>query len=64
MNGLKDLYFYMPKADTSSVMENYANALAIRGQFYGNDHKDLGTTLNNVGRVHYIQSGFHGGAWS
>lgn len=55
LNCLGVLYFHLPKADTTSAMENYTNALALRRQLYGSDHKDVGTTLNNIGRVHYIK---------
>jgi tetratricopeptide (TPR) repeat protein len=55
LNCLGVLSFHLPKADTTNAMENYTNVLSIRRQMYGNDHKDVGTTLNNIGRVHYIK---------
>jgi tetratricopeptide (TPR) repeat protein len=36
-------------------MESNLEALAIRQAILGDEHRDVATTLNNIGRVHYMK---------
>ena len=55
LNCIGVLYFHLPKADTTSAMQNFNKALTIRKQIYGNENIHVATTLNNIGRVRYIK---------
>jgi tetratricopeptide (TPR) repeat protein len=56
LNCLGVLYFHLPKSDTSRAMDCYTKSLAIRQEIIGTvEHCDVATTLNNIGRVHYIK---------
>jgi tetratricopeptide (TPR) repeat protein len=55
MNCIGVVCFHMPLAVTAKAMDYYVEALKIRRQCFGDDHRDVATTLNNIGRVHYIK---------
>lgn len=57
LNCLGVLYFHLPKADTEKAMEFYVESLAIRRAVLGADCqcKEVATTLNNIGRIHYMR---------
>lgn len=55
LNCLGVLYFHLPKSDTSRAMDYYLKSLEIRRELIGNEHRDIATMLNNIGRVHYIK---------
>lgn len=42
----------MEDSSTDKAMELFQEALALRRQCLGNDHVDVATTLNNIGRIH------------
>ena len=57
LNCLGVLYFHLPKAETEKAMELYLESLAIRRALLGADceTKEIATTLNNIGRIHYMK---------
>ena len=55
LNCLGVLYFHLPKSDTARAMEYYVESLKIRRHLFGHENCDVATTLNNIGRVHYIK---------
>jgi tetratricopeptide (TPR) repeat protein len=55
LNCLGVLYFHMPTCDTTKAMECYVRALEMRKSLFGSEHKDVATTLNNIGRVYYTK---------
>ena len=58
LNCLGVLYFHQPKNKSGSAMDVFVDSLAIRRASLGGDHKDVATTLNNIGRVHYMRGEF------
>jgi tetratricopeptide (TPR) repeat protein len=61
LNCMGVLYFHMPKSETDQAMLFYNESLAIRRAVLGADcqSKEVATTLNNIGRIHYMK-GEHG----
>jgi tetratricopeptide (TPR) repeat protein len=57
LNCLGVLYFHLPKAETEKAMELYLESLAIQRAVFGPDFesKEIATTLNNIGRIHYMK---------
>jgi tetratricopeptide (TPR) repeat protein len=57
LNCLGVLYFHMPKSETDQAMSFYNESLAIRRAVLGADceTKEVATTLNNIGRIHYMK---------
>jgi tetratricopeptide (TPR) repeat protein len=56
LNCLGVLYFHTPKSETVQAMSFYNESLAIRRAVLGADcqTKEVATTLNNIGRIHYM----------
>ena len=54
LNCMGVICFHMPHADTSRAMYYYNEALQLQKKSCGDSHIDVATTLNNIGRVHYI----------
>ena len=52
------LHFHMAKADSDAALAHYGQSLNIRRSILGDHHKDVATTLNNIGRVHYMTSDY------
>jgi tetratricopeptide (TPR) repeat protein len=57
LNCLGVLYFHLPKAETEKAMELYLESLAIQKNIFGEayESKEVATTLNNIGRIHYMK---------
>ena len=57
LNCLGVLYFHLPKAETEKAMDLYLESLAIHRSVLGAacESKEVATTLNNIGRVHYMR---------
>jgi len=57
LNCLGVLCFHLPQADTEQAMALYQESLALRFAVLGKDAqtKEIATTLNNIGRVHYMK---------
>ena len=57
LNCLGVLYFHLPKAETEKAMELYMESLGIHRSVLGVncESKEVATTLNNIGRVHYMR---------
>ena len=57
LNCLGVLYFHLPKAETEKAMELYLECLAIHRSVFGAlcESKEVATTLNNIGRIHYMK---------
>jgi tetratricopeptide (TPR) repeat protein len=58
LNCLGVLYFHMPKSDTKRSLECLVQALSIQRILVGKHSQSVATTLNNIGRVHYIDGNF------
>lgn len=58
LNCLGVLYFHQPKNKSGNSMNVLVESLAIRRAVLGSDHEDVATTLNNLGRVHYMKGEF------
>merc|ERR1712151_565016 len=56
LNCLGVLHFHLAKADTDKAMKFYEESLSFRCAVLGFDceNKEIATTLNNMGRVHYM----------
>jgi len=54
MNCLGVVYFHLQKSHAEKALECLLNALSIRRELLGSRHPDVATTLNNIGRVNYI----------
>ena len=52
------LHFHMAKPDTDAALAHYSRSLDIRRSILGDQHQDVATTLNNIGRVHYMTSDY------
>lgn len=63
LNCLGVLCFHLPQADTEQAMNLYQESLQLRYAVLGRDAqtKEIATTLNNIGRVHYMK-GHHAAA--
>lgn len=63
LNCLGVLCFHLPQADTEQAMALYQESLQLRYAVLGRDAqtKEIATTLNNIGRVHYMK-GHHAAA--
>ena len=63
LNCLGVLCFHLPQADTEQAMALYQESLTLRYAVLGKDAqtKEIATTLNNIGRVHYMK-GAHASA--
>ena len=57
LNCLGVLCFHLPQADTEQAMALYQESLTLRHAVLGKDAqtKEIATTLNNIGRVHYMK---------
>lgn len=57
LNCLGVLCFHLPQADTEQAMALYQESLTLRYAVLGKDAqtKEIATTLNNIGRVHYMK---------
>jgi len=55
MNCLGILHFHMPKSETEIALDFYHQCLSIQQAILGSDHRDVATTLNNIGRVNYMK---------
>lgn len=55
LNCMGVICFHMPHTDPSKAMGYYVDALHLQRKCFGDDQKDVATTLNNIGRVHYIK---------
>eukprot|EP00957_Ditylum_brightwellii_P146691 11166325-Ditylum_brightwellii.AAC.1 len=58
LNCIGVLYFHMPKAETVKAMELYLESLAICRAILGDKHCNIATTLNSIGRVHYMNGNY------
>ena len=60
LNCLGVLHFHMPKTDTKRSLEFLFEALSLNRMLYGSQHHSVATSLNNIGRVKYIEGDFEG----
>ena len=50
--------FHMRNSESQEILQVFERALYIRKLVLGSHHKDVATTLNNIGRVHFDCSDF------
>lgn len=58
MNCIGVLHYIMPKGDSDTALEALQTSIQIRITNLGEDHIDVGTTWNNVGRIFFQQANY------
>lgn len=56
MNCVGVLHYIMPKGSSVTALHNLKACIRVRVQHLGEDHIDVGTTWNNIGRIYFQQS--------
>jgi tetratricopeptide (TPR) repeat protein len=56
MNCIGVLHYIMPKGDSATALEALQAAISLRTTILGDDHIDVGTTWNNIGRIYFQQA--------
>jgi tetratricopeptide (TPR) repeat protein len=55
MNCIGVLHYIMPKGDSGTALEALKASIRLRTELLGEEHVDVGTGWNNVGRVYFQQ---------
>lgn len=55
MNCIGVLHYIMPKGDSDTALEALKTSIRLRVSILGDEHIDVGTTWNNIGRIYFQQ---------